>query len=94
MINVDGSFGEGGGQALRSSLTLSLITGRPFRIEKIRAGRPKPGLLRQHLTAVAAARAIGDALVEGDAIGSQALTFAPRAVGVLRMYHGCAPRPA
>ena len=51
-IRIDGSFGEGGGQILRSSLSLSLVTGKPFRIENIRANRQKPGLLRQHLTAV------------------------------------------
>ncbi|MGH9801267.1 MAG: RNA 3'-terminal phosphate cyclase, partial [Blastocatellia bacterium] len=50
MITIDGSIGEGGGQILRSSLALSLITGKAFRIEKIRAGRRTPGLLRQHLT--------------------------------------------
>ena len=54
MIRIDGSFGEGGGQILRTSLSLSLATGKPFRIEKIRAGRERPGLLRQHLTAVLA----------------------------------------
>ena len=52
MIRINGSFGEGGGQILRTSLSLSLATGKPFRIEKIRAGRERPGLLRQHLTAV------------------------------------------
>ena len=55
MIVIDGSFGEGGGQILRSALALSLLTGKPFRIERIRAGRKKPGLQRQHLTAVRAA---------------------------------------
>ena len=61
MIRIDGSFGEGGGQILRTSLSLSLATGKPFRIEKIRAGRERPGLLRQHLTAVLAAAEIGSA---------------------------------
>ena len=51
MISIDGSFGEGGGQILRTALGLSLFTGQPFRIDKIRAGRRNPGLLRQHLTA-------------------------------------------
>jgi len=80
MITIDGSIGEGGGQVLRTALSLSIATGRPFRIEHIRSKRPKPGLLRQHLTAVQAATAVGDAQVEGDAIGSTALTFVPRAI--------------
>jgi RNA 3'-terminal phosphate cyclase (ATP) len=80
VITIDGSKGEGGGQVLRTSLALSLVTGTPFRIERIRAARAKPGLLRQHLTAVQAAAAVGRARVEGDAIGSLALTFTPQAV--------------
>jgi RNA 3'-terminal phosphate cyclase (ATP) len=80
MITIDGSFGEGGGQILRTSLALSLVTGQPFRIEKIRAGRKNPGLLRQHLTAVKAATEIGQAEVKGDAIGSTQLTFTPSAI--------------
>lgn len=80
MIIIDGSQGEGGGQILRSSLALSLVTGRPFRIEKIRAGRKKPGLMRQHLTAVEAASAVGRADVEGARIGSQQLVFAPTTI--------------
>ncbi len=80
MILIDGSQGEGGGQILRSSLGLSMVTGRSFRIEKIRAGRAKPGLMRQHLTAVQAAAQICGADVEGDAIGSQSLTFVPSKV--------------
>lgn len=77
MITIDGSFGEGGGQILRSSLALSLVTGQPFSIEKIRAGRKKPGLLRQHLTAVRAAGEIGQARIEGAELGSGRLTFVP-----------------
>ena len=77
MITIDGSFGEGGGQILRTSLALSLITGKAFRIEKIRAGRRNPGLLRQHLTSVNAAAQIGGAEISGAAIGSTQLTFAP-----------------
>ena len=79
-IEIDGSEGEGGGQIVRSSLTLSIATGRPVRIANVRAGRRKPGLMRQHLTAVRAAATIGAAEVEGDAIGSTALTFRPTAV--------------
>lgn len=77
MIIIDGAAGEGGGQVLRTSLGLSMVSGRPFRIENIRAGREKPGLLRQHLTAVNAAAEISSARVDGAAIGSRALTFAP-----------------
>lgn len=77
MINLDGSLGEGGGQILRSALALSMVTGQPFRIENIRANRAKPGLMRQHLTAVRAAVQVGCAQVEGDAIGSTAITFVP-----------------
>ena len=50
-VILDGSIGEGGGQILRTALSLSVVTGKPFFIEKIRAGRERPGLLRQHLTA-------------------------------------------
>jgi len=77
LIRIDGSFGEGGGQILRTSLSLSLATGRPFRIENIRAKRQKPGLLRQHLTAVQAASEVGSGEVEGATLGSTALTFVP-----------------
>jgi len=77
MIRIDGSFGEGGGQILRTAVGLSLATGKGFRIEKIRAGRERPGLLRQHLTAVLAAAEVGGAEVEGVVLGSTALIFSP-----------------
>ena len=80
MIEIDGSFGEGGGQCLRTSLTLSLATGETFRICNIRARRSKPGLRRQHLTAVQAAAAVGQGEVSGAALGSTELTFRPRSV--------------
>jgi RNA 3'-terminal phosphate cyclase (ATP) len=80
MIVIDGAQGEGGGQVLRSALALSLVTGRPFRIERVRAGRKRPGLMRQHLTAVDAARRIGGAVVVGDGIGSSSITFTPGSV--------------
>ncbi len=80
MLTIDGSQGEGGGQILRTALALSLVTGTPFTIEKVRAGRQKPGLLRQHLTAVNAAVAVGEADAEGAALGSQTLVFRPRTV--------------
>ena len=77
VIAIDGSQGEGGGQVLRTALALSLATGRPFRIDNIRAKRAKPGLLRQHLTALQAAAAVGRARVAGDALGSSSVTFEP-----------------
>lgn len=80
LIELGGSQGEGGGQILRSALALSMITGTPFRITQIRAKRSKPGLLRQHLTAVNAAVAICGAQVTGNAAGSQTLEFSPDAI--------------
>ncbi|HWQ93565.1 MAG TPA: RNA 3'-terminal phosphate cyclase, partial [Clostridia bacterium] len=77
MITIDGSQGEGGGQILRTSLALSLVTGQPFRMERIRAKRRKPGLLKQHLTAVEAAKTVGCAQVEGAVLNSQTLAFQP-----------------
>ncbi|TNE84183.1 MAG: RNA 3'-terminal phosphate cyclase [Deltaproteobacteria bacterium] len=77
MLHVDGSMGEGGGQVLRSSLSLSAITGRAFRIDAIRAGRSKPGLLRQHLACVRAAAEICGARIEGAQLGSTSLVFEP-----------------
>lgn len=80
MLSINGSIGEGGGQILRSSLALSIITGTPIHIHKIRAGRPKPGLLRQHLTAVLAAAKVSRADVKGAQLGSRELWFTPGAV--------------
>jgi RNA 3'-terminal phosphate cyclase (ATP) len=78
MIEIDGSFGEGGGQILRTSLALSLLTGKPFKLRNIRANRkPKPGLRPQHLASVRAAAKIGGAKATGDAVGSSQLTFEP-----------------
>lgn len=77
MLILDGSRGEGGGQILRTALSLSMCTGLPFRIEKIRARRKKPGLMRQHLTAVLAAAQVCGAHVEGAEIGSMTLEFMP-----------------
>lgn len=80
MLTMDGSRGEGGGQILRTSLALSIVTGQPVRIEKIRAKRDKPGLRRQHLTAVRAAATICGGKLTGDEIGSRELKFEPRPV--------------
>jgi RNA 3'-terminal phosphate cyclase (ATP) len=78
MIEIDGSLGEGGGQIVRSALTLSMVTGQPFRIRNIRAGRPKPGLMRQHLAAVNAAAAVSGAETGPVAAGDSELRFVPR----------------
>jgi RNA 3'-terminal phosphate cyclase (ATP) len=80
IIAIDGSAGEGGGQILRTSLALSLVTGQPFRAVNIRAGRARPGLLRQHLTAVQAAAQVGGASCDGAEIGSRELVFRPEGV--------------
>ena len=80
MIAIDGSEGEGGGQIVRNACALSLITGQPFQIENIRGKRSKPGLMRQHVTAVEAACVIGAAEVSGLSVGSSELTFRPGTV--------------
>lgn len=80
LVHIDGSKGEGGGQVLRSALALSLATKKGFRIEKIRAKRKSPGLMRQHLTAVRLAAQISNAEVSGAELNSQQLTFVPQAL--------------
>ncbi len=92
LLVIDGALGEGGGQILRTALALSLVTGRAFRIERIRAQRAKPGLRPQHLAAVRAAAELGSASVSGAELASQTLTFSPGAVrpGVYRFSVGTA----
>ena len=80
MITLDGSYGEGGGQMLRSALALSMWTGQAFTMHHIRANRGKKGLLRQHLTAVKAAQQICDAQVTGAELNSQDLVFIPNSI--------------
>ncbi len=77
LIELDGSQGEGGGQILRTALTLSMATGRPFRMRHIRAGRRRPGMMRQHLMCVHAATRISSAQTSGADAGSQTLEFSP-----------------
>lgn len=81
MIEIDGSYGEGGGQIIRTSVALSAITGKPVRIVNIRASRPNPGLRPQHLHAVLALRELTGGKVRGARVGSKVLEFYP---GTLR----------
>jgi RNA 3'-terminal phosphate cyclase (ATP) len=76
-IIIDGAHGEGGGQILRMALALATATGRPLRVERIRAGRKRPGLAAQHLTSVRATAAVCQAEVRGDALGSTTIEFLP-----------------
>ena len=80
MVEIDGSQGEGGGQILRTALALSVITGMSLALHNIRAKRPKPGLMRQHLACVQAAQAISDAEVSDVAVGATELRFVPKAL--------------
>jgi len=77
MLEIDGSIGEGGGQVLRTALSLSCVLGKPVRISNIRAGRTKPGLAAQHLTACNLLSEICGAKMEGTALGSTEISFSP-----------------
>lgn len=77
LLTIDGSYGEGGGQVLRTALALSCITQTPIEIANIRAGRKKPGLAAQHLTCVRAAAQICRAEISGDELGSKWIRFVP-----------------
>ncbi len=77
MMTIDGSDGEGGGQVVRAACALSLLTGEPFRMIHARGGRRKPGLMRQHVTAVEAARAVGGARCDGVGVGATEFSFSP-----------------
>lgn len=78
MLSIDGSQGEGGGQVLRTSLSLAALTGRSFTLTNVRANRQQPGLRPQHLTAVRAVAAVCGAIVQGDALNSAELVFRPQ----------------
>jgi RNA 3'-terminal phosphate cyclase (ATP) len=77
-IELDGSHGEGGGQLLRTALSLSAITGVPFALQRVREGRLQPGLLPQHLEAIRATAALCGAEVEGAQVGGSGVSFRPR----------------
>lgn len=87
MLVIDGSQGEGGGQILRTSLSLSALTGRPFRLENIRANRPKPGLRPQHLTAVRAVATVCNAELDGAHLNGTRLEFRPQSPPQAGDYH-------
>lgn len=78
VVHIDGSYGEGGGQILRTSLALACALGKPIEIINIRKARERPGLQPQHLTAVLAAAAISQAHVEGAELSSTSISFRPR----------------
>ncbi|MCS7122275.1 MAG: RNA 3'-terminal phosphate cyclase [Archaeoglobaceae archaeon] len=78
MLKIDGSFGEGGGQILRTAIALSCLTGKATEIYNIRANRPNPGLAAQHLKGIEVAKLVSDAEVEGLKIGSKRVVFKPR----------------
>ena len=92
MIEIDGSYGEGGGQILRAAISLSCLTGEAVKISKIRANRPKPGLAAQHLKGIEAAKMLTDAEVKGLKLGSTEVIFTPGEVksGKLRIDIGTA----
>jgi len=77
LLEIDGSIGEGGGQVLRSSLSLAILTGRPIRVTSIRLNRDRPGLRPQHLVALRSAARISNGIVRGDRVGSTGITFEP-----------------
>lgn len=77
MLEIDASYGEGGGQLLRTAVALAALTGTPVQLSQIRAKRDKPGLAPQHLAAVRAVAEICGAQVDGLALGAQALSFTP-----------------
>ena len=77
LLGIDGSMGEGGGQVLRSSLSLAILTGKPIRVSRIRADRDRPGLRPQHLMALRSAARISKGIVSGDRVGSTVITFEP-----------------
>jgi RNA 3'-terminal phosphate cyclase (ATP) len=86
LVQIDGAFGEGGGQIIRTAVSLAAITGSAVAISNVRAGRAKPGLQPQHLAAVRAAAALCDARLSGDSVGSTFFMFEPQAAVVAGSY--------
>ena len=88
MVEINGAYGEGGGQILRSSLTLSALTGKVLNIHHIRSGRSQPGLRPQHLTALLAMAKIANADLQGAHLGSQEVSFSPNYITTGRFKFG------
>ena len=84
-MKINGAYGEGGGQIIRSAITLSCITGQPIHIENIRKNKKTPGLKPQHLTAIKILKKISDCKVIGDEIGSTELKFIPDEIGNIKI---------
>src|SRR3989442_11958203 len=80
LLEIDGSFGEGGGQILRTAVAFSIILGRPVRVTKVRAGRNNPGLRPQHASALKILREVCGGRLEGGEVGSTTVTFYPGVV--------------
>ena len=80
MLEIDGSYGEGGGQILRMAVALSALTGKSIRVYNIRAGRPNPGLKNQHVTAINAVAKLCNAKVKGLYVGSKTIEFHPQKI--------------
>ena len=80
LIEIDGSYGEGGGSVLRIATALSAVTSKPFHITNIRSGRPKPGLMAQHMNAVKAVADLSNATVKGLEVGSTEISFTPKSL--------------
>ena len=87
VVHIDGAYGEGGGQIVRTALTLSAITGLPFTLHSIRAGRQNPGLRAQHIAAIRAVAELCNARVRGAEIGSRTLSFIPVTVPQAGHWH-------
>jgi RNA 3'-terminal phosphate cyclase (ATP) len=80
LIEIDGSYGEGGGSVLRIATALSAVTSKPIHITNIRSGRPKPGLMAQHMNAVKAVVDLSNASVKGLEVGSTEISFTPKSL--------------
>ncbi|MEM2478615.1 MAG: RNA 3'-terminal phosphate cyclase [Candidatus Pacearchaeota archaeon] len=80
IVDIDGSYGSGGGQILRTALALSILTKKPFKLRNIRAKRKNPGLAAQHLACVKVAQQLSDAYVQNAMLGSQEILFVPKGV--------------